>query len=404
MNMNGERFPSRLCPVCNSDRSKLLFRQSFEQLSDMRLLDGYDVVICEECGMGFADRVPTQAAFDEYYRDLSKYEDRDGSRQPSPVVEQRFRDIAASIADFIPRRDASILEVGCASGGLLKALQERGFSRVAGADPSPGCVHIARTVLGIPAMTASLFTLPPPEEPYDFLILTGVLEHIRDLDRAVEQFHRLLRPAGCIYLEVPDASRYIPSQDAPFQEFSLEHINFFSTQSLSNLMQSRGFRLLSASATIRPLHEVTCPCTYGVFERHFEQIPISRDHETEAGLRAYVQGCQQEDAQVRRRIEQSIPSGGSIIVWGVGTHTLRLLATGGLDPHKIAVFVDSNPKYRNREVRGIPVVSPEDLGPRPEPILISTRSFQREIHDQIRHTLGLPNPVILLYGSTCGIE
>ncbi len=402
--MGGERFPTRFCPVCDSDRSKLLFRQSFEQLSKARLLDDYDVVVCEECGMGFADRLPPQAVFDAYYRDLSKYEDRAASRHQSPVVEPQFRDIAATIEHFIPSPNARILEIGCASGGLLKALQDLGFSRVAGVDPSPGCVHTARTVFGIPATTASLFALPPLEEPYDFLILTGVLEHIRDLDKAVEQFHRLLQPAGRIYLEVPDASRYVASLDAPFQEFSLEHINFFSTKSLTNLMQSRGFRMLDAGPTVRPMHEVTCPCVYGVFERHLGPIAVSRDNETEAGLRAYVRGCELEDAQVRSRIEQSIPPGGSVIVWGVGTHTLRLLATGGLDPRKIAVFVDSNPKYRNSELRGIPVVSPEDLGRRPEPILISTRGFQREIYDQIRHKLGLPNPVILLYGETCGVE
>ena len=399
-----EQFPPRLCPVCRSDVSKALFRQSFDHLSGVHLLDGYDVVVCEECGMGFADGLPPQSVFDEYYRDLSKYEDGEASGRQSSVVEQRLRDVAATIGPFIPSSHACILEIGCASGGLLKALQDLGFSRVAGVDPSPACVHTARTVFGIPAITASLFALPPPEEPYDFLILTGVLEHIRDLDKAVEQFQRLLQPAGRIYLEVPDASRYIASLDAPFQEFSLEHINFFSTKSLTNLMQSRGFRMLDAAPTVRPLHEVTCPCVYGVFERHLGQIAVLRDNETEAGLRAYVQGCELGDAQVRSRIEQSIPPGGSVIVWGVGTHTLRLLAAGGLNPRQIAVFVDSNPKYRNRELRGIPVVSPEDLGRRPEPILISTRGFQREIYDQIRHTLGLPNPVILLYGETCGVE
>ena len=93
-----------------------------------------------------------------------------------------------------------------------------------------------------------------------------------------------------------------------------------------------------------------------------------------------------------------------MIVWGVGAHTLRLLATGGLDPEKIALFTDSNPKYQQRKLSGIPVVSLEELRNRPEPILISTRSFQWEIQNQIRHGLGLSNPVILLYGSSGNAE
>ena len=86
-----------------------------------------------------------------------------------------------------------------------------------------------------------------------------------------------------------------------------------------------------------------------------------------------------------------------MIVWGVGTHTLRLLATRGLDPSKVALFVDSSAKYQGQELRGVPVVSPDVLTQRQEPILISSRGFQSEIHHQIRHTLQLPNPIILLY-------
>ena len=64
----------RPCPVCRGIRSTLLYRQSFEQLSGARLLNGYDVVICHKCGAAFSDGIPEQQVFDQYYRDLSKYE------------------------------------------------------------------------------------------------------------------------------------------------------------------------------------------------------------------------------------------------------------------------------------------------------------------------------------------
>jgi len=89
-----------------------------------------------------------------------------------------------------------------------------------------------------------------------------------------------------------------------------------------------------------------------------------------------------------------------MIVWGVGTHTLRLLATQGLDPASVALFVDSSVKYQGQELRGVPVVSPEALRERQEPILISSRGFQNEIYHQIRNTMGLSNPVIMLYNET----
>ncbi len=393
--MNRTRFEARRCPVCQSIESTVLFRQSFEKLS--QILDGYDVAICAECGTGYADDIPSQAAFDDYYRVLSKYDYADRAGEEPPGAERRFQDIADILERFIPRRTSRIFEIGCASGQLLKILKDRGFEEVLGSDPSPGCVRAAQEIYGVPAIVSTVFTAPQPERPYDFLILIGVMEHIRDLAGTARKFQSLLSERGRIYIEVPDASRYVPSQDAPFQEFSTEHINFFSVKSLTNLMLAHGFRALAAGNAVRPQNEVTCPVAYGVYEKSPESVPTERDNETESGLRAYIEGCEAEETRIRREIEQALPPGERMIVWGVGTHTLRLLSTGSLDPSKVALFVDSNPKYQEQALRGIPVVSPADLKHRTEAILISSRGFQREIRGQIRNQLGLTNPLILLY-------
>jgi SAM-dependent methyltransferase len=396
--LNSSPLAPRQCPVCGSARRCSLFRQSFEHLSGACLLDGYDVVVCSECGAGYADQIPPQSVFDKYYRELSKYDYEFRGGQDCIASADRFLDAALTIEPFIPTKDCRILEIGCGSGHLLKVLLERGFQNVQGSDPSPACARAAQG-MGVRAVSATVFTATLPEEPYDFLILTGVLEHIRDLDRTVEQFHRLLKDGGRVYLEVPDASRLEPSLDAPFQEFSVEHINFLSPGSLSNLMQARSFRTVTTGRARRAQNETVCPTAYGVYEKPAAPVPMEKDTETESGLRAYIQGCQAEDVRIRGKIDKAVPPGEHMIVWGVGAHTLRLLATGGLDPNRISVFVDSNRNYQQQELRGIPVVSPDQVRSRTEPILISSRGFQREIHDQIRRGMGLDNPIILLYES-----
>jgi SAM-dependent methyltransferase len=388
-----ERWPARACPVCGGARSTLLYRQKFEQLSGARLLDGYKVVICQDCGAGFADGIPEQAEFDRYYRDLSKYDSGGGAAAQDTA---RLQEVADTIAAFLPGPGTRILEIGCGSGELLSMLRERGFGNVLGVDPSPACVRTAQARHGISAIAATIMTVPA-EKPCDFLILIGVMEHIRDLDMAVAQLGCLLTPAGRLYLEVPDASRYQPAADAPFQEFSVEHINFFSRRSLTNLLQLRGFRAIAGGEAVRPQNEVTCPVAFAVFEKTNSALALERDTDTAAGLRNYIRAGEAEDLRIRQRIERSVPDGGKMIVWGVGTHTLRLLATGGLDPARVALFVDSSAHYQGQELRGVPVAAPEALRDRPEPILISSRGFQRAIYEQIRGTMGLTNPVIRLY-------
>jgi SAM-dependent methyltransferase len=392
---------NRACPVCGATHPTLLFEQRFEQLSGARLLDGYDIVVCRDCGAAFADGIPEQAAFDEYYRELSKYEggNQDGNdgESPPPVLETRFEEFAALMQPFIPGEQARILEIGCGYGQLLWVLRRHGFSNVLGADPSPGCARAARRFYAVQVIASTVFAVPEPAQPYDFLILTGVMEHIRDLDRTVERFHALLGPAGRVFLQVPDASRLEPAMDAPFQEFSTEHINYFSPVSLHNLMTQRGFRVVAGGRAVCSLFEARCRTAWGVYERSDARPSLERDIETEAGLSAYIEGCRANDAEMRAKIQRALPPGGRIIVWGVGTHTLRLLATGGLDTSTIKAFVDSNVKYQRRELRGLPVISPEELGQHPEPILISSKGFQNQIHEQIRDRLRLANPVILLY-------
>ena len=59
--------------------------------------------------------------------------------------------------------------------------------------------------------------------------------------------------------------------------------------------------------------------------------------------------------------------------------------------------MESNVRYQGRTLHDVPIVAPEALRGRSEPILISSRVFQHEITKQIRHDLGLENEIITLY-------
>ena len=63
----------------------------------------------------------------------------------------------------------------------------------------------------------------------------------------------------------------------------------------------------------------------------------------------------------------------------------------------IVAFIESNARYHGKTLHGRPILAPQALGDHPEPVLISSRVFQKEIADQIRHGLGCSNELILLY-------
>jgi hypothetical protein len=48
-------------------------------------------------------------------------------------------------------------------------------------------------------------------------------------------------------------------------------------------------------------------------------------------------------------------------------------------------------------LHGRPILAPAALKDHPEPVLVSSRVFQKEIAEQIRQDLGCSNELILLY-------
>ncbi len=395
------QYSKRLCAVCNGAKSRLLFRQNFSRLSDnSSLLSGYNVVVCEQCGFCFADNIPDQTIFDAYYREMSKYEKAERGGEDTPYNQARFQVMADIILPFLTSTQMRIFEIGCANGQLLALLKKNGYENVLGIDPSPVSAEIAREHYGIEVSANTLSDLPIDDQKVDFLIMAGVLEHVQELSPALQQLRKILSDGGSIFITVPDASRYEEGEDAPFQEFSVEHINFFGPDSLENLLKANGFEKVSIQqAIIESNYRTTTPVIHGFFIKSEVLHPtlFQYNNQTEFGLKRYIHQSVKADHYIQESINKVVDEGRSIIVWGTGAHTLRLLATSQLGNAKIRAFVDSNPRYQGKKLHAVKIISPQDLKPLSEPILISSRIYQEEIENQIRVELNVHNEIIKLY-------
>lgn len=101
----------------------------------------------------------------------------------------------------------SVLEVGCGEGFLLRILQgltERGLSSaLTGLDVRPEAVAYAdRALLGGPNLLAgSCYALPFPDDAFDLVVCSQVLEHLNDPERALRELRRVARRA--VLVSVP---------------------------------------------------------------------------------------------------------------------------------------------------------------------------------------------------------
>lgn len=391
----------RGCPICGNVEAEMLHTQRFVLPEGHPLMAGYEVVCCARCGFVYADTAVTQSDYDRFYAQFSKYEDdktgTGGGEKPWDL--SRLMATARQIADSLQDTHATILDLGCANGGLLKALQELGFHNLCGVDPSPVCVENVRR-LGIEAHRGS-FDQPPPGRQFDCVILSHVLEHIQDLTSAVQSLSSLLVdvPTSCIYVEVPDASRYADYLFAPFQDFNTEHINHFSQISLMNLMQSAGFVAgESGEKLLETSPNMPYPAHYGFWLKSSpssQAFTLERDVRLVAAIKSYISKSQAILDGIEAKLQQTLTKSPQVIVWGTGQLALKLLAETSLAQAQIMAFVDGNPINQGKVLRGAPILAPEQIRDLPYPIVVTTTLHQQEIVAQIRR-MELPNSIILL--------
>lgn len=386
---------NRNCPVCAGERKEILYEQIFHDNS-LTLMNGYSIVICDDCGFCFADRIPSQLEFNLYYEQMSKYEYDRYDNYPSNDQMKHYAKIVDFIEPHLSNKNANILDLGCSTGGLLSIFKERGFQSLLGIDPSPACVNSVKRLFGVDA-NVSNFSELTTEKTCDLVILSEVLEHIVDLQGILAKIRSIISDNGYLFIEVPDSGRWEAQISAPFQQFSVEHINYFSQDSLNNLLLKNGFSTSACRDVDYISEKINEPVIMLLATKNSAAIENNNlKKDTVQPVRKYVAKCLENDKMLKALLAEKLSGIDRIIVWGVGTHTLRLLEHG-LDIRKIQYFVDSNPRYTGKTISGLIIKVPGDIREQDTPIIVSTFLYQDEITNQIKHSLRLKNPVITIY-------
>jgi SAM-dependent methyltransferase len=393
---------ARGCLICASTACDVLHSQRFVLPEGHPLAAGYDVVCCEQCGFVFADTTVGQRDYDAFYARLSKYEDNKTSTGGggSPQDRQRLQETAACLAKALPDRSARLLDIGCANGGLLKALRDWGYTNLTGIDPSPVCVETTRQLCRCDAFVGFLSSLPAGIGEFDGVILSHVLEHVQDLAAAMSGVRALMKSSALLYLEVPDATRYAECLVAPFQDFNTEHINHFSLQCLRQLAGRHGLWAQAGGAkTLWAGPRLPYPAVYSFFTVAGSTGAAAnwpKDVELGGKIVNYITlSCQMMDA-IESKLKALLENSPEIIVWGTGQLAMKLLSETCLGQAGIAAFVDGNPVNQGKLLLGRPIMAPSQIRHLSQPIVVTSILHGAEIARVIRNEQKLANAIILL--------
>lgn len=172
----------------------------------------------------------------EHFASLARLEDRYWWHQT------RYRAALAALDRAGVSRDASLGDVGCGTGGFLRFLRARGWSRTSGFDVSPVALAAAAesgaAVHGVDL--DSPFTLAGA--PFDALVALDVVEHLADDAAFLRSAAAALRPGGLLFVSVPAFAHLFSRWDQ-----ALHHHRRYTRHTLTAVVRRAGLEPLHAS-------------------------------------------------------------------------------------------------------------------------------------------------------------
>jgi ubiquinone/menaquinone biosynthesis C-methylase UbiE len=116
-----------------------------------------------------------------------------------------LRSRVRAVLQLLGSGPGNVLDAGMGPGRLLDELDRRGWT-IHGIDLSPEMVAIAQTrspTARDRLLVGSVESLPFPDESFDAVTATGVLEYA-DVSKALREFSRILRPGGFCVVSYPN--------------------------------------------------------------------------------------------------------------------------------------------------------------------------------------------------------
>lgn len=218
------------CNLCGSSAQHLVYSRP-----DGQDLNGpwYDVVECDDCGLGFVNPRPTSAEIGDYYP--PDYYDWLANADHEP----RFRAESRYLADVeTPGRRPLLLDVGCGVGGFARYMAAHGWD-VQGVEP-----YCPVPVDDFPVHRTMLDSLDGLDDRFDAVTAWAVFEHLHDPMTCFRKVGALLRPGGRFVFLVTNfdslSSRRLFMEDVP------RHLYFFTRETVAAYLDAGGMELTAS--------------------------------------------------------------------------------------------------------------------------------------------------------------
>lgn len=213
---------------------------------------------CTACGHHFAHPPRSAQELSSIY-DGGDYWDSSGAN--AFMYQDYLRQKEALCADARHKFDAArrflgwelhkglrVLDVGCGCGFSMLPLAESGVD-VRGVELSRAMSDYARNTLGLPCATALIEQYHPEDDQrFDMIVSWGTALNFSDPLGAYSAMARLLRPQGCLVLDLFDIGSPFAFLTAGKRRKGIQVTHCYTRRSMEIMLQRAGFTRIDALA------------------------------------------------------------------------------------------------------------------------------------------------------------
>ncbi|MEG6612755.1 class I SAM-dependent methyltransferase [Pseudoclostridium thermosuccinogenes] len=207
-------------------------------------------VQCKDCGLIFANPIPSKKSMDTYYSLITK-ERREGGRYTNVDNMLEFlikmSNYRLEKIEHIRNGRGSLLDIGTGVGVFVGVALERGW-RAEGLELTQEDCKYAKENFGISLRNRDFYALGEGED-YDVITLFEVIEHLRTPLKDLKQINRLVKDNGLLVIATPivDSLHGKKARETSGYWNVVTHLSYFSKSVLMNYLEKAGFETIEVN-------------------------------------------------------------------------------------------------------------------------------------------------------------
>lgn len=369
----------RNCPICKHSKATLLYQNKMASIGGIDL--SFDIVSCQNCNSIYATNLANSEEYAEYYSHFSKYDN-------NIFINQAKLHFYNKIIEIIQKNNItpnSILDIGCGSGVLLKVISNNfPDCKLYGLDPSPK--HAQQLLKEKAEISEGFIESIKPQTliNIDIICIISVIEHLYDPFNSLKKVYNEMKEGSYLLIEVPNIDSFDGKNFEPFAEFSLEHINYFSKESLSTMLTNIGFKIVDC-ATFS--HKFTGSLIIFAQKTNIKTHEFKQKINDTNKINQYIKDSSNKLDDIIKNKIKNIDF--DFFLFGAGSHSAKLIIKNQsiFDKHCLGVL-DNNSNLQHNFIGQFKIYKPSDILTTMNNIniLISSYNSEKQIEEFLKKT------------------